>query len=127
MDADGILHVSAKELATGKEAAIQVKPSYGLTDDEVERMLLDSFAHAEEDVGRRQLTEQRVEADRILMATRAALAASPELLTEEDRRGHRRRPSPPLEAGPGGQRVAGHQARPSRRWIWRPNRSPSGA
>jgi molecular chaperone HscA len=84
VDADGILHVSAQELSTGKQAGIQVKPSYGLTDEEVERMLLDSFAHAEEDVGRRLLTEQRVEAERILMATRAALAASPELLADGD-------------------------------------------
>jgi molecular chaperone HscA len=84
VDADGILHVSARELGTGKQAGIQVKPSYGLTDEEVEQMLLDSFAHAEEDVNRRLLTEQRVEAERILMATRAALVASPELLAEGD-------------------------------------------
>src|SRR6185436_6659445 len=85
VDADGILRVSAKEETTGKEAAIQVKPSYGLTDEEVERMLLDSFAHGEADVKARLLTEQRVEADRILAATRAAMSASPELLTDEDR------------------------------------------
>ncbi|HXU83735.1 MAG TPA: Fe-S protein assembly chaperone HscA [Polyangia bacterium] len=85
VDADGILRVSAREETTGKEAAIQVKPSYGLTDEEVERMLLDSFAHGEADVKARLLTEQRVEADRILAATRAAMSASPELLTDEDR------------------------------------------
>jgi molecular chaperone HscA len=85
VDADGILRVSARELATGKEASIQVKPSYGLTDEEVERMLLDSFAHAETDLSQRTLVEQRVEADRILNATRAALQQSPELATEEDR------------------------------------------
>jgi molecular chaperone HscA len=85
VDADGILRVSAKEETTGKESAIQVKPSYGLTDEEVERMLLDSFAHGAEDVKLRLLTEQRVEADRILSATRAAMTASPELLTDEDR------------------------------------------
>jgi molecular chaperone HscA len=85
VDADGILHVSAKELTTGKQAAVQVKPSYGLSDEEVERMLLDSFAHAEEDVANRQLSEQRVEAERILQATRAAMEASPDLLTEDDR------------------------------------------
>jgi molecular chaperone HscA len=85
VDADGILRVSAKEETTGKESAIQVKPSYGLTDEEVERMLLDSFAHGEADVKARLLTEQRVEADRILAATRAAMSASPDLLTDEDR------------------------------------------
>jgi molecular chaperone HscA len=84
VDADGILKVAAREETTGKESSIQVKPSYGLTDEEVERMLLDSFAHGETDVKARLLAEQRVEADRILAATRAAMAASPELLTEED-------------------------------------------
>ena len=86
VDADGILRVAAREETTGQEASVQVKPSYGLTDEEVERMLLDSFAHAEEDVQTRQLTEQRVEADRIAAAARAAMADSPELLTDEDRR-----------------------------------------
>jgi molecular chaperone HscA len=85
VDADGILNVSAREETTGKESSIQVKPSYGLSDDEVERMLLDSFSHAEADVNLRLLTEQRVEADRILMATRAAMASTPELVTESDR------------------------------------------
>jgi molecular chaperone HscA len=85
VDADGILRVSAREETTGQEAKIEVKPSYGLTDEEVERMLLDSFAHAEEDVQLRLLTEQQVEADRIAAAARAAMADSPELLTPEDR------------------------------------------
>jgi molecular chaperone HscA len=87
VDADGLLRVTAREETTGKEAAIQVKPSYGLTDEEVERMLLDSFTHAEEDVKARLLTEQRVEAERIAQAARAAMADSPELLTDEDRQG----------------------------------------
>jgi molecular chaperone HscA len=85
VDADGILRVSAREETTGQETKIEVKPSYGLTDEEVERMLLDSFAHAEEDVQIRLLTEQQVEADRIAAAARAAMADSPELLTPEDR------------------------------------------
>jgi molecular chaperone HscA len=85
IDADGILRVSAKEETTGKEASIEVKPSYGLTDEEVERMLLDSFAHGEADVKARLLAEQRVEAERILAATHAAMTASPELLTDADR------------------------------------------
>ena len=62
-----------------------MKPTYGLTDEQVERMLLDSFAHADADVRARQLAEQRVEAERILAAARAAMAASPELLTPDDR------------------------------------------
>ena len=84
VDADGILRVTAREETTGIEASVNVKPSYGLTDEEVERMLLESFAHAEDDVRTRQLSEQRVEADRILMAARAAMDASPELLTAAD-------------------------------------------
>jgi molecular chaperone HscA len=85
VDADGLLRVTAREETTGKEAQIEVKPSYGLTDEEVERMLLDSFAHAEDDVKTRLLTEQRVEADRIAAATRAAMAEDPELLDDRDR------------------------------------------
>ncbi len=80
VDADGILNVSARELVTGNEANIKVKPSYGLSDDEVERMLLDSFSHAETDVKERLLRDQRVEAERILAATQAAVLATPELL-----------------------------------------------
>jgi molecular chaperone HscA len=85
VDADGILHVTAREQTTGQEASIQVKPSYGLSDEQVERMLLDSFAHAEEDVRTRLLAEQRVEAARILEALDAAMADSPELLADGDR------------------------------------------
>jgi molecular chaperone HscA len=85
VDADGILRVSAREETTGKETSIDVKPSYGLTDDQVEQMLLDSYAHGAADVKARAVAEQRVEADRILAATHAAMAASPELLTDEDR------------------------------------------
>jgi len=87
VDADGLLQVTAREQTTGIEASVQVKPSYGLSDEDVERMLLDSFAHAEDDVRSRQLTEQRVEADRILFAARSAMAESPELLTDADRTG----------------------------------------
>jgi len=85
VDADGILRVSAKELTTGREAGIDVKPSYGLTDEEVERMLLDSFAHADEDVKARLLAEQRIEAQRILQALDAALEVDAALLTDDDR------------------------------------------
>jgi molecular chaperone HscA len=85
VDADGILSVSAREEYTGQESSIRVKPSYGLTDDEVERIIRDSFDHADDDMGARLLTVERVEADRILGATRAALMASADLLVEGER------------------------------------------
>ncbi|HEY3449267.1 MAG TPA: Fe-S protein assembly chaperone HscA [Myxococcales bacterium] len=66
IDADGILNVGAKELSTGVEQSITVKPSHGLTDEEVEKMLMDSIDHAEEDVAKRLLKESRVEAERIM-------------------------------------------------------------
>ncbi|MCX6585374.1 MAG: Fe-S protein assembly chaperone HscA [Acidobacteria bacterium] len=68
IDANGILHVSAKDLRTGKEQAVEIKPSYGLTDEQVEAMILESFDKAEEDFKERQVRETRVEADRILAA-----------------------------------------------------------
>jgi molecular chaperone DnaK len=68
IDANGILHVSARELRSGKEAEIQVQPSYGLTDEQVENMILDSFDNAEEDFRRRQLIEARNEAETMLAA-----------------------------------------------------------
>lgn len=80
VDADGILSVSAREETTGQETSIRVKPSYGLSDDEVERMIRDSFEHGGGDLQARLLSVERVEADRILNATRAALAATPDLL-----------------------------------------------
>ncbi len=85
VDADGILRVMARETTTGIETSIQVKPSYGLTDEEVERMLLESYEHAEEDMKARLLLTERVEADRILAATRAAMVVDAELLDPEVR------------------------------------------
>jgi molecular chaperone HscA len=85
VDADGILRVMAREQTTGREASIDVKPSYGLAEGEVERMLLESFAHADEDVKARLLAEQQVEAKRIVNALDAAIRDTPELLTPEDR------------------------------------------
>ena len=85
VDADGILHVTAKEQTSGIEAAIEVVPSYGLTDEEVERMLLDSFEHAEDDLRRRNLLVERVEAQRILAATRTAIEVDAELLDDDVR------------------------------------------
>ncbi|HEY1555779.1 MAG TPA: Fe-S protein assembly chaperone HscA [Kofleriaceae bacterium] len=85
IDADGLLRVTAKELATGQETSIEVKPSYGLTDEEVERMLVESFEHAEDDLARRNLAVERVEADRILAATRGAFAHDDGLLDADVR------------------------------------------
>ncbi|HEY6172537.1 MAG TPA: Fe-S protein assembly chaperone HscA [Candidatus Kapabacteria bacterium] len=73
IDADGILHVSALEEHTGLAANIEVKPSYGLTDDEVERMLRDSIQHAKQDISARRLTEARTEAERVVIATEKVL------------------------------------------------------
>jgi molecular chaperone DnaK len=72
IDADGILQVSAREQRSGKEAQIEVKPTYGLTDEQVEGMILDSFDHAEEDFAKRLLIEARNEADKILSAVERA-------------------------------------------------------
>jgi molecular chaperone DnaK (HSP70) len=72
IDADGILQVSAREQRSGKAAEIEVKPTYGLTDEQVEGMILDSFDHAEEDFAKRLLIEARVEADSILLKVEQA-------------------------------------------------------
>ncbi|HKX42021.1 MAG TPA: Fe-S protein assembly chaperone HscA [Burkholderiaceae bacterium] len=85
VDADGLLNVSAREETSGVQAAISVKPSYGLTDDEIARMLTESFSSAEADMVERALRESRVEAERMLLATRAALAADGDLLPPDER------------------------------------------
>ncbi|MDI4633270.1 Fe-S protein assembly chaperone HscA [Pelomonas sp. V22] len=85
VDADGLLSVSAKELGSGVEAAVQVKPSYGLSDDQIAGMLKDGFASAESDMQARALREARVEAERMLLATHSALNADGDLLTEAER------------------------------------------
>ncbi len=86
VDADGLLSVSAREQTTGVEAAVTVKPSYGLADAQIAQMLKDGFTHAEDDMAARSLREARVEAERMVLATRAALAADGALLTAEERR-----------------------------------------
>ena len=85
VDADGLLSVSAKEKTSGVEASIEVKPSYGLADDDISRMLKDSFEHARDDMQVRALQESRVDGERLLEAVRAALAADAELLSPEER------------------------------------------
>ena len=86
VDADGLLSVSAQELGTGIEAHIAVKPSYGLTDDEVARMLNDSYAHAHDDMAARNLAEARVDGQRLLEASETALAENGgELLDASER------------------------------------------
>ena len=86
VDADGLLSVSAQEQTTGVHATIVVKPSYGLTDDEIAHMLQDSFAHASDDMRARALTEAQVEADRIVAATESALRADGDLLSPVERK-----------------------------------------
>jgi molecular chaperone HscA len=85
VDADGLLGVHAKELTTGIEQTVTVKPSYGLDDATVEHMLLDALDHGEDDLGRRLLAENRVEAQRILTATRKALGTDADLLQPGER------------------------------------------
>ncbi len=85
VDADGLLSVSARELTSGVEASVVVKPSYGLGDAQIAAMLQDGFAHAEEDMAARKLREARVEAERMALATEAALAADGALLDGGER------------------------------------------
>ncbi|HEX5783953.1 MAG TPA: Hsp70 family protein, partial [Burkholderiaceae bacterium] len=85
VDADGLLNVTAREQSTGVEARIDVKPSYGLSDEQIARMLEDSFATAQADMQTRALVEARVDADRMLEATLSALRADGDLLTDDER------------------------------------------
>jgi molecular chaperone HscA len=85
VDADGLLSVSARELRSGIEASISVKPSYGLGDDEIAKMLQDSYSSADTDMQLRALREEQVEAERILLATRSALEADGNLLSDQER------------------------------------------
>jgi molecular chaperone HscA len=85
VDADGILQVSARELTTGIEQKIQVKPTYGLGEDEVERMVIESFEHAAEDVNARFVAEWRVEGERIVSSLETAFRMDGELLSPPER------------------------------------------
>jgi molecular chaperone HscA len=85
VDADGLLNVEAREETSGVTASVDVKPSYGLTDNEVERMLRESMEHAADDMQARMLREQQVEADRVLESIDAALEKDgKELLNESE-------------------------------------------
>jgi molecular chaperone HscA len=85
VDENNLLNVTAVEQTTGVSQSIEVKPSYGLTDEEVERMLIDALDHGEEDFEARRLADARVEAERILLATRKALLDDAALLTTGER------------------------------------------
>jgi molecular chaperone HscA len=85
VDENNLLSVTAVERTTGITQRIEVKPSYGLTDEEVERMLEEALDHGEEDFEARRLSDARVEAQRILLATQKALAADGDLLEGDER------------------------------------------
>ena len=85
VDADGLLGVTAREETAGIEARVEVKPSFGLSDEEVARMLGESFQTAEADMAARSLREAQVDADRLLAATASAIAADGDLLSAEER------------------------------------------
>ncbi len=86
VDADGLLSVSAREMSSGVEASVTVKPSYGLTDEEIATMLRSGIDHAGDDMSARSLREQQVEASRLVEATRQALADDAELLAPDEQR-----------------------------------------
>ena len=85
IDANGILHVTARDIRTNEAQSVQVKPSYGLTDDEVEEMIRDSFQFAEEDIKARQVIEARTEANAIIAATEKALARAADLINDKEK------------------------------------------
>ena len=127
VDADGLLSVSAREQTTGVEASITVKPSYGLTDGEIARMLQDSFAHAADDMQARALAEAQVEADQIARRRRAAaLAADGDLRRRCRARGDRRRARRARGRCATAPTIA-RCAPPSRRSTARPASSPPAA
>ncbi|OYW40294.1 MAG: Fe-S protein assembly chaperone HscA [Hydrogenophilales bacterium 12-61-10] len=84
VDADGLLSVSAREQSTGVETSVQVKPSYGLADDDITRMLKDAFTHARDDMVARALNEQIVDANGLIAATRAAMQEDSALLDADE-------------------------------------------
>ena len=87
IDANGILNVAARDVRTGKAQSVEVKPSYGLTDEEVERMLMESIEFAESDIHERQLIDSRNEADSVIRATEKSLTENGTLVSSEEREG----------------------------------------
>ncbi len=85
VDADGLLHVSAREVTTGIEQRVEVKPTYGLDDDAIEQMLLSALDHGEDDLAARRLAEARIESEQVLTVTRQALATDAALLEPGER------------------------------------------
>jgi molecular chaperone HscA len=85
VDENSLLRVSARELVTGIEQEVEVKPSYGITDDEIEDMLIDALEHGEEDLEARRLADARVEAERVLLATEKSLVLDEDLLLSDER------------------------------------------
>jgi Fe-S protein assembly chaperone HscA len=85
IDANGILHVTARDIRTSEAQSVQVKPSHGLTDDEVEGMIRESFQFAEEDIKARQVIEARTEANAIIVATEKALTRASGLISEKEK------------------------------------------
>ena len=85
IDANGILTVSAKDVRSGQQQSVEVKPSYGLSDEQIEKMLMDSMEFAEEDLRKRQLVEARTEADTVLRASEKALAERGDLVGDDER------------------------------------------
>ncbi|HTQ04046.1 MAG TPA: Fe-S protein assembly chaperone HscA [Polyangiaceae bacterium] len=85
VDENGLLAVTARELSTGTTQRVEVTPSYGLSDEAVERMLIDALDHGEEDFEKRRLADARVESERVVLATEKALAADADLLEPEER------------------------------------------
>jgi Fe-S protein assembly chaperone HscA len=86
IDANGILHVTARDLRSGREKSVEVKPSYGLTDAEVEQMLIEAFDHAEEDIARRSFVDERTEAEQLLAATERLLHGAAGRRLDDDER-----------------------------------------
>ena len=84
INADGILVVTAKELRSGVQQSIEVKPQYGLSDDQVEKMLMDSITHAKDDIQTRALVEARTEGEQLLGVTEKFLTKNSGLITQEE-------------------------------------------